>query len=58
MALRTWKRVGQCLASATWNTCTHAHTEITVTPHRSPKRTNVRIAVDVAAMAHQTTFEH
>ena len=36
MALHTWKRVGQCLASATWNTCTHAHTEITVTPHRSP----------------------
>ena len=30
------ERVGQCLASTTWNTCTHAHTEITVTPHRSP----------------------
>ena len=30
------EHIGQCLASATWNTCTHAHIEITVTPHRSP----------------------
>jgi hypothetical protein len=30
------ERVGQCFASATWNTCTHAHTETTMTPHQSP----------------------
>ena len=30
------EHVGQSLALATWNTCTHAHIEITVTPHRSP----------------------